>query len=226
MDGTVEQRLVLVVAQHSLVGEAVGQALRATGLRTRSLDWESPGEVPLGLLGSRARGLLLAELTDVPTLTAACRWLEVPVPEGFGWVVLSGAEKGPAWGAVLAAGARDVLPVSTGLDDVLDLLTSTDPRPRLRRRERAGLIDLWEKLSHDSEERSHRLQSLSPRERQVLAMLHRGQSVDRIARSSGVSTATVRSQVKAVLRKLGVSSQLAAVALYDHELSVRLSPPA
>jgi DNA-binding NarL/FixJ family response regulator len=57
------------------------------------------------------------------------------------------------------------------------------------------------------------LSSLSPRERQVLAHLMQGRPPDEVARRDSVSRATVRVQVREILAKLGVTSQIAAVAL-------------
>jgi DNA-binding NarL/FixJ family response regulator len=54
---------------------------------------------------------------------------------------------------------------------------------------------------------------LSARESAVLAMLMDGQSVARISAAWFVSEATVRTQVRAILQKLGVNSQLEAVAV-------------
>ena len=56
-------------------------------------------------------------------------------------------------------------------------------------------------------------QRLSPRERTVLAALVEGESVTDIAARAVVSVATVRTQVRAILEKVGVCSQLEAVAL-------------
>jgi DNA-binding NarL/FixJ family response regulator len=53
---------------------------------------------------------------------------------------------------------------------------------------------------------------LTARERKVLAALVEGLSAEEIAESHFVSLTTVRSQIRAVLQKLGVRSQLAAVA--------------
>jgi DNA-binding NarL/FixJ family response regulator len=58
-----------------------------------------------------------------------------------------------------------------------------------------------------------RLARLTPREREVLEHLRLGHTVDEIARRDHVAIATVRGQVASVLRKLGVSTQLAAVAV-------------
>jgi DNA-binding NarL/FixJ family response regulator len=54
---------------------------------------------------------------------------------------------------------------------------------------------------------------LTEREQFVLAELIEGHCAEEIARDSVVSISTVRSQIKSILHKLGVSSQLAAVAL-------------
>jgi DNA-binding CsgD family transcriptional regulator len=63
-----------------------------------------------------------------------------------------------------------------------------------------------------SESRVSRLR-LTPRETQVLADLMHGRNAKTIAHTGGVSEATVRSHIRSVLAKFGVSSQLAAVVL-------------
>jgi len=54
---------------------------------------------------------------------------------------------------------------------------------------------------------------LTEREQVVLAELMEGHCAEEIATAAFVSISTVRSQIKAILHKLGVNSQLAAVAL-------------
>ena len=55
----------------------------------------------------------------------------------------------------------------------------------------------------------------------MLQQLHQGLGVRAIAEHGGVTEATVRSQVKAILRKLEVNSQIAAVAAYEQVQSSR-----
>ena len=55
-------------------------------------------------------------------------------------------------------------------------------------------------------------EQLTIREREVLAALVDGLSADEIAETQYVALTTVRSQIRSVLQKLGVRSQLAAVA--------------
>ena len=66
------------------------------------------------------------------------------------------------------------------------------------------------------ERRRERLElfpALTEREQVVLAELIEGHCAEDIAKRAFVSISTVRSQIKAILQKLGVNSQLAAVAL-------------
>lgn len=57
------------------------------------------------------------------------------------------------------------------------------------------------------------LAALSPREQEVLTHMMSGRTARAIAEEDYVSIATVRSHIRAVLTKLGVTSQLAAVAV-------------
>jgi len=63
------------------------------------------------------------------------------------------------------------------------------------------------------EARQAGFERLTPKERQVLMALMRGETARQISRRSFVSLTTVRSQIRSVLAKLGVSSQLGAVVL-------------
>jgi DNA-binding CsgD family transcriptional regulator len=57
------------------------------------------------------------------------------------------------------------------------------------------------------------LMQLTPKEREVLLALMRGATAREISKECYVSLPTVRSQIRGILSKLGVSSQLAAVAV-------------
>jgi two-component system nitrate/nitrite response regulator NarL len=56
------------------------------------------------------------------------------------------------------------------------------------------------------------LQTLTPRERDVLYALMRGETAATIAQRSGVSYATARTHVQRVLMKLGVHSRTEAIS--------------
>jgi DNA-binding NarL/FixJ family response regulator len=91
-----------------------------------------------------------------------------------------------------------------------DLIASLDRL--LRRAPAADVLGLVADL-RAREEEAQRFVQLSRREQEVLAWLLSGSSAAEIAAAEQVSMATVRSHLRAVLTKLDVSSQLAAVAL-------------
>ena len=67
-----------------------------------------------------------------------------------------------------------------------------------------------------------RLGRLTERERAVLSRLAQGRRAQAIAEEFSVSLATVRTQIRAVLGKLEVDSQLAAVSLlHDYQRTLR-----
>ena len=57
------------------------------------------------------------------------------------------------------------------------------------------------------------LESLTPRENEVLALVREGRSSKEIARDLGITRSTVRCHVQRVLTKLGVATRLQAAAL-------------
>jgi two-component system nitrate/nitrite response regulator NarL len=220
------QTSVFVTSELVLVAEAVGEALAVRGFDTTTTDWlaapangKRPGLAPdVGPLTGRRVGLLISDLDSWDGLWAA--WLlitQVPLP----WVVLTSAPQGPSWGAALDAGARLVLPSSTGLERLCRVIGDVAlGTMQTLSAEQEELVESWARLLERREEISQQVASLTPREREVLTMLHSGERIARIAQLLGVSPVTVRSQVKAVLRKLDVNSQLGAVAALDDLLAL------
>lgn len=211
-----QSNTVAVVSDRSLVADAVGAALAGSGLTIVRLPWPGGRRDPrAGWPQHRPRpvlGLIICDLAPPATRTA--RWLVRAYPTR--WLLLTDTPKGPPWGALLERGVVGILPSSTGLSDVLAEIEAVragaaGPLPS----DRDELVATWRR---DEAERTlvhSRIRSLTPRESEVLRMLHLGRSVNEIASIRGVARSTVRSQVRSVLRKLGVSSQLAAAALLD-----------
>lgn len=211
---------IAVASEQSLVAEAVKVALVSRNFETGTVRW--PGATRLRHPAPRLRydaGLLLSDLDRVDRLRAAMTVTErLQTP----WVVLTGAPEGPLWGAVLAAGAAVVLPSDTPLEEVVELLSAIVIGRQIRTSEgREDLILAWKQLQARREDLAARMESLTPREREVLTLLHAGDTVAGIAHLLEIAPATVRSQVKAVLRKLDVNSQLAAVAAYGSMLELQ-----
>lgn len=118
------------------------------------------------------------------------------------------------WGQALTLGARAVMakeaPLATVMSAVRRLVDGTGVMPA---EERRALVEHYRaQRAHDTRARE-RLEKLTQRESEILSHLMAGRAVSEIARRAVVSEGTVRSQVKSLLGKLEVSSQLAAVAL-------------
>jgi DNA-binding NarL/FixJ family response regulator len=78
-------------------------------------------------------------------------------------------------------------------------------------RQLAALLGRRREQALRQAERTRRLDSLTPRERQILTLMAEGLDNRDIARRLGVSYATVRSHVRHLLSKLGARSKLEAV---------------
>ena len=206
---------IAVTADLVLVAETGAAALSGMGLDTRVVGWRR------GLGGPRraeapALTLLICDLRTPGRLEEA-RQRGRPGP----WLVMTDEGPGPAWGAMLDAGARAVVPSTISLDQLTEMLRAVlRGEESMDEAQRRQLLRSWEAVGAERAGIRRRMETLSPRERRVLAMLYEGTTVRDIAEQLEVSEATVRSQVKAVLRKLAVASQLAAVAAVD-ELRVQ-----
>jgi DNA-binding NarL/FixJ family response regulator len=212
---------VAVASELAMVAEAVAAALAHRGFAAVVMQWPTgqrkPGRQAAASLDQQA-GLLICDFGSWERLRAA--WLLIthaPLP----WVVLTQAPKGPRWGAALDAGACLVLPSTTGLEAVCSAVDEAAcATVQMEADEQDELVRLWAGLLERREMVNRQIASLTPREREVLAMLHAGDRIARIAQLLGISPVTVRSQVKAVLRKLDVNSQLGAVAALDDLLGL------
>ena len=117
-----------------------------------------------------------------------------------------------AW---LAAGASALIDGSEPLDQLLRTINRLLRRGSLQQSARAPSqsMALTGSTRRPQDGAIPRFANLTERERIVLAELTEGHCAEEIAQAAFVSISTVRSQIKAILQKLGVSSQLAAVAL-------------
>lgn len=220
---------VAVASDHQLVAEAVVAALRNRSFEPLLVRW--PPSSPGPAAKSRRRrafrrsigpppdvGLLLSDLSRMEQVLAAQTIVSgLPLP----WLVMAGVARGPAWGALYEGGANLVVPSDTGLVDACDLLTemSAGRKPGAQRRDRRELIQGWRSFATQRSDLTARLETLTDREEAILQQLHQGFPVRNIAEQSEVAEATVRSQVKAILKKLDVNSQMAAVAVYENVLT-------
>ena len=135
--------------------------------------------------------------------------------------MVTGSTDRARWGDAIRAGARKVLSKSQPLRDILATVRRiTAGLPVMDREEREELLAEWTRHAVEPQGLRERLDQLTIRESEVLGHLMKGRAVREIAGLSVVSEATVRTQVKSILAKLEVSSQLAAVGM-AHEIGWR-----
>jgi len=217
------ERRVLIVEDHRLFAEAVDLALTAEGYEVRRVeaptDPESPGALVAAIVKQEPLVVLLD--LDLGKFGDGVRLIEPISRAGANVIVVTGSTDRARWGDAVQAGARKVLSKSQPLHDI----SATVRRivaglPVMDREEREELISEWTRMREDLHDLRVRLEQLTNRESVVLGHLMKGRAVRQIAGLSTVSEATVRTQVKSILAKLEVSSQLAAVGM-AHEIGWR-----
>jgi two-component system nitrate/nitrite response regulator NarL len=207
---------VVIVDDHVSIAEALELALSVEGYDVRRVPVPDVPGSPASLVAAIAKlrpKVVLLNLDLGPFGDGAP--LVAPLAKrGAQVVVLTGQTDRARWGEVLALGARIVLSKSQPLNDLLATVRRINQGlPVLDRLERDELVDTWlERRNHHGVVQD-RIGLLTSREREVLGELMRGHAVREIAALGVVSEATVRTQVKSILGKLEVSSQLAAVGL-------------
>jgi two-component system, NarL family, nitrate/nitrite response regulator NarL len=217
---------VVLVAHHALVGEAVGTALASRRVAVVHLPRASTqrelAEVRRRLVSLRPdAGLVLRDIGDPVQLRDTVRLVQA-VP--MRWLLLTSSVDDVRWGAAVQAGVRAVMTMSEGIDEVERVLREVAAgRPGISAQRRQQVVQAWQLAGDQHRELVERMGELTPREMTVLGLLAGGLPVKRIAERLQVAEGTVRSQVKSLLRKLGVNSQLAAVAA--HRQVVRLHDP-
>lgn len=138
------------------------------------------------------------------------------VATGMKVIMLTAERRRSILAECLEAGAIGWIRTTAALDDVDATLTAVIAgKPILGRTERAELLELLRSERANALRDRARFEDLTPREALVLGALADGHSAEEIAQQHYVALTTVRSQIRSVLQKLGVRSQLAAVAIAD-----------
>jgi DNA-binding NarL/FixJ family response regulator len=207
---------VLIIDDHLLFAESLELALSLEGYDVRRLELPEEGGsmATLRSLALRANPRTVLLDLDLGRFGDGVNLIGPLAKAGINVVVLTASEELGRWGGCMRLGARRVLPKSGALQQALATVRRLHQGlPVTSRDELETLLDAWarERQAHDDLRR--RLDLLTPRERQVLGALIEGRTVRAISQESVVSEATVRTQVKSILNKLEVSSQLAAVGM-------------
>lgn len=209
---------VLVIDDHPLVAMTLVTALQRQGLAARQVAPDDPAAVDRALAVDQP-GVFVVDLDlgagpDGPRDGAEL----IPAARRAGWtvVVCTGCTDRQRLAGAVAQGAIGWVPKTQPFEQMLATIEAVaqgesvfDPvlraqliaEHRERQRTRAHLDKLRARLT--------------PREREVLDRLAAGKRAAGIAEEFVVSVATVRTQIRSILAKLEVSSQLEAVARHQ-----------
>ena len=203
---------VLVIEDHELLAQTLVVALRADGLDARIAP-ELQRDAVLRAAEELRPDVALLDLHLGSSHSSL--GLIAPLRErGAAVVMCTGERDRVQLAEAVEAGAIGVVAKDASFDELLAAIHEAVTLGTL-----LSAHDREELLAELRRQRAARRQTLAPfealtpRERHVLAELMAGKAADTIATESFVSLATVRSQIRSVLLKLGVKSQLAAVAL-------------
>lgn len=203
---------VLLIDDHRLFSVSLGVALRAHGFAVDAPALTSRAAVAAHMVETRP-DVAVIDL-DLGALGNGKPLITVAVDAQIQAVVVSAGLDEVAAGHCYALGAAACIPKSEPLDELLGAITAAARGSEaVLEAERFRLIGVWHRWKADADATARTFADLTARESSVLAQLMDGQSVKSIAADNLVSEATVRTQVHAILTKLGVSSQLEAVAM-------------
>jgi DNA-binding NarL/FixJ family response regulator len=210
------QLRILIVEDHMLFAESLELVLSVEGYDVRRIlvpdNSGSPGTLLSSLVRLRPRIVLLD--LDLGRFGDGVRLIAPLAKAGINVVVVTASSDRGRWGEAIRYGARTVLSKAQPLSGILSTVRRiNEGLPVMTHEEREELLRTWHQQRSEIQELLTRLSLLTARESQVLGRLMQGRTVHDIAALSVVSEATVRTQVKSILAKLEVSSQLAAVGL-------------
>ncbi len=211
----------MIIDDHALFAESLELAVSLQGYDVRRVAVPETSTPPAHLLATvhRLRADLVLLDLDLGGFGDAARLVRPLVEQSTPVVIVTASSDHARWGECLFNGARTVLDKTRPLSEIMSTVRHIHRGlPVATYEEREWLVRIWRERSAVRDHMRSRLETLTPRERDVLGLLMDGHSVREIAREGVVSEATVRTQVKSILLKLEVSSQLAAVSL-AHQLA-------
>ncbi|WP_099867869.1 response regulator [Pararhizobium haloflavum] len=198
---------IIIADDHPLFRGALRQALVGLGEDTRIVEAGDFNTARQAALDNREADLVLLDLTmpGVSGLSGLiafrAEFVSLPV------VVVSASDDPATIRRSLDLGASGFIPKSASIDDI---------REAARRVLDGGLwtppaINIDDEPETDVTDLIRRLQTLTPQQSRVLGMLAEGLLNKQIAYELGVSEATIKAHVSAVLQKLDVDSRTQAV---------------
>ncbi len=198
---------IILVDDHTLFRKGLAELLEQSGSVEVTAFTGNPDDVPR-LLKAHRPDVLILDLnmpgTDGITLMQQLRTDDFDLPI----LILTLSEAEDDLARALRAGANGYLLKSMEPDEVVDAILraqrgETVVAPAMT----AKLVNLYDQKGQDA---GSLLDALTPREREILTHLARGESNKAIARTLDISHDTVKLHVRHILAKLNMSSRVEA----------------
>jgi DNA-binding NarL/FixJ family response regulator len=204
---------VLLVDDHELLAEPLAMALGFEGLVAQVAPLDSADAVVAAAVTHDA-DLVLLDLDLGGTIGNGSDLIPAMTGAGCRVLVVTGSTDAYAAARALELGAIGVVHKHQPFAQlVATVVAAAHGQTVMDLEQRRKMIQAARTERRRRSEVDEVFSRLSEREAQVLRALADGQTVSEIAATSVVAEATVRSQVRGVLTKLGVGHQLAAVAM-------------
>jgi DNA-binding NarL/FixJ family response regulator len=216
--GDTTEPSILVVDDQDLVAISLTYTLRGMGFDAHRVPVGTDDSAVLDAVAQFPPGVVLLDLDLGPMADGTLRdGADLVAPlRALGWrvLVVTGSTNLDEVARAVGQGASGWVVKGADLDRLVtataEVASGNDPLPP---EERAALVARY-RTTYTAQQRAvTAIRKLTPRERLVLDDLASGLSATEIAERHHISLSTVRNQIHAMLGKLEVNSQLAAVAL-------------
>lgn len=204
------QTTIALVDDHPLVSYSIVTALGAVGVTCIPIP-PGPLDVMRAAILDAEPALVLLDL-DLGPFGASLPLIEPLTAAGIRVMMLTAETDRVRLAEALERGASRIVPKSADFTDLIDTIraAAVEPGPRRDPLTDQLLTELYDHRRKQADGRAP-FESLTAREKEVLASLANGGTVHSIAHAWVVSETTIRSHVRAILLKLDVQSQLQAV---------------
>jgi DNA-binding NarL/FixJ family response regulator len=212
LEATAPAERIAIVEDHELLADSLAFALSGGGLEAVVIRPTSEREVLQSVFELSPRVVLLdlhlGALGSGLKLIEPLRALKVDV------ICVTGETSRAVWGACIESGAAGIVSKAVPFDELVERIGAVlAGDAAISVNEREALLYAVRQHRADERVRLEPFKRLTVRECEVLHELMEGLPAETIAQRGYVSLTTVRSHIRAILQKLGVGSQLAAVTM-------------
>lgn len=202
---------IVIVDDHTFLAQSLAAILRDQGHDA----WVAAGATPDAVLqevDAAVPCLVLLDLALTPSLGSGLDLLPHLLESGARVVVITGCTSPPELAECYEQGAHGIIDKALPMDAVLDLVERALLGVALNENRRLDLLAQLRSARFREQVRLAPFRDLTEKESAVLELLDSGLTAKDIADELYISMSTVRSHIRSILLKVGVHSQLAAVA--------------